>query len=270
MTTAQTQTQTQAQGQSVTNSSTSAGGLSLDTTDLTSATYDAEQIRLMEEVCIVLDRDDGVTGTASKKDCHLMSNIEKGLLHRAFSLFLFDGAGNLLLQQRASEKITFPDMWTNTCCSHPLACPEEQGVSGDLASSVLGVKRAAQRKVAHELGIAASDAPVAGMTYLTRIHYVAPSDGVWGEHEIDYILFLQHPHGRPNTDINPNEVRDTRWVSQAELRDMFAHNPDNLTYTPWFKLICETFLFTWWDKLSSPAGLDACKDETTIHRLGFD
>ena len=49
-----------------------------------------------------------------------MENINKGLLHRAFSVFLFDSQNRLLLQQRASEKITFPDMWTNTCCSHPL------------------------------------------------------------------------------------------------------------------------------------------------------
>jgi isopentenyl-diphosphate delta-isomerase len=54
-----------------------------------------------------------------------MANINKGLLHRAFSVFLFDSQNRLLLQQRASEKITFPDMWTNTCCSHPLNTPDE-------------------------------------------------------------------------------------------------------------------------------------------------
>lgn len=56
---------------------------------------------------------------------HLMTNITDGLLHRAFSVFLFDSQNRLLLQQRASEKITFPDMWTNTCCSHPLNTPSE-------------------------------------------------------------------------------------------------------------------------------------------------
>lgn len=54
-----------------------------------------------------------------------MENINKGLLHRAFSVFLFDSQNRLLLQQRASEKITFPNMWTNTCCSHPLNTPDE-------------------------------------------------------------------------------------------------------------------------------------------------
>jgi len=97
--------------------------------------YDEEQIRLMDEVCIVLDEDDQPIGSASKKVCrsnswkpflsgrcwlpgmltcfggkkgHLMENINKGLLHRAFSVFLFDSKNRLLLQQRATEKITFP------------------------------------------------------------------------------------------------------------------------------------------------------------------
>jgi hypothetical protein len=70
--------------------------------------YDDEQIRLMDEVCIVLDENDKPIGSASKKICHLMTNIDKGLLHRAFSVFLFDKEKRLLLQQRADEKITFP------------------------------------------------------------------------------------------------------------------------------------------------------------------
>jgi isopentenyl-diphosphate Delta-isomerase len=145
------------------------------------AGYDEEQIRLMDEVCIVLDRDDQPIGAASKKICHLMANIDKGLLHRAFSVFLFDRAGRLLLQQRAAEKITFPDMWTNTCCSHPLGVPGETGVG--LAASVQGVRRAAQRKLGHELGIKPEQVPTDQFDFLTRIHYLAPSDGKWGEHE---------------------------------------------------------------------------------------
>jgi isopentenyl-diphosphate delta-isomerase len=110
-----------------------------------------------------------------------MTNIDQGLLHRAFSVFLFDSDNKLLLQQRASEKITFPDMWTNTCCSHPLGIPGETG-SG-LEESVMGVKRAAQRKLDHELGIKAEQVPIDQFKFLTRIHYKAPSDGNWGEHE---------------------------------------------------------------------------------------
>lgn len=112
---------------------------------------------------------------------HLMTNIDKGLLHRAFSCFLFDDKNRLLLQQRASEKITFPDMWTNTCCSHPLGIPGETG--SNLPDSVDGVKRAAQRKLDHELGIKKEQVPFEDFHFLTRIHYKAPSDGKWGEHE---------------------------------------------------------------------------------------
>lgn len=113
-----------------------------------------------------------------------MENIEKGLLHRAFSVFLFDNKNRLLLQQRASEKITFPDMWTNTCCSHPLGVPGETGST--LETAIMGVKRAAQRKLDQELGIKAHQVPLDMFHFLTRIHYVAPSDGKWGEHESEF------------------------------------------------------------------------------------
>lgn len=96
------------------------------TLDSSLAGHDEEQIRLMEERCIVLDNDDKYLRDGSKKECHLMTNINKGLLHRAFSVLLFDPTtGKLLLQRRALEKITFPNMWTNTCCSHPLAIKGE-------------------------------------------------------------------------------------------------------------------------------------------------
>lgn len=123
---------------------------------------------------------------------HLMKNIDRGLLHRAFSVFLFDSKNRLLLQQRATEKITFPDMWTNTCCSHPLAVPGETGATLDTA--VQGVRRAAQRKLDQELGIKAAQVPLDKFQFLTRIHYKAPSDGKWGEHES--WLFPQLKTGR--------------------------------------------------------------------------
>lgn len=201
--------------------------------------YDEEQVRLMEEVCIVLDNDDKPIGSASKKTCHLMTNIDRGLLHRAFSVFLFDSKNRLLLQQRASEKITFPDLWTNTCCSHPLGIAGETGA--ELSAAIEGVKRAAQRKLDQELGIKAEQVPLDKFQFLTRIHYLAPSDGKWGEHEIDYILFIQ---ADVDVNPNPNEVRDTNYVTAEELKSMFA-NP-NLKFTPWFKLICNSMLFEWW------------------------
>lgn len=238
-----------------------------DASDL--AGYDEEQIRLMDEVCVVLDNDDKPIGSASKKACHLMTNINNGLLHRAFSCFLFDPKHKkLLLQQRATEKITFPDMWTNTCCSHPLAHPAEAG-KGDLVSNVEGAKRAAIRKLDHELGIKSEQVPFSDFDFLTRIHYLAPSDGKWGEHEIDYILFIE---ADVTLDINKNEVRDTRWVSADELRQMFkdvesqSGKDKDLKYTPWFRLICESFLFKWWDALEEGSLKDHIGDES-IQRM---
>lgn len=112
---------------------------------------------------------------------HLMVNINQGLLHRAFSVFLFNSKNQLLLQQRAVGKITFPDMWTNTCCSHPLGIPGEGG--SDLSEAIAGVKRAAQRKLEQELGINSTQVPLFMFKFLTRIHYKASSDEKWGEHE---------------------------------------------------------------------------------------
>jgi len=195
----------------------------------------------MDERCIVVDDNDKPLLALDKKTCHLMENINKGLLHRAFSAFVFRPSdGKLLLQQRASEKITFPDMWTNTCCSHPLDDFEEEKVE----INQRGVKVAASRKLEHELGIPLSQTPVDQFQYLTRIHYLAPSNGIWGEHEIDYILFLTAV-----VDVKPNanEVRDFKYVSKEELQAMF-NDPDN-SFTPWFKLIARDFLFGWWDTL---------------------
>ncbi|KAK6828598.1 Isopentenyldiphosphate isomerase [Apiospora arundinis] len=230
----------------------------IDTTSAALDGHDEEQIRLMDEVCIVLDENDLPIGTASKKLCHLMTNIDKGLLHRAFSVFLFDDQNRLLLQQRASEKITFPDMWTNTCCSHPLHIPSETGST--LTESIEGVKNAAQRKLDHELGIKKEQVPLENFRFLTRIHYKAPSDGKWGEHEIDYILFI-----KANVDLDPNknEVQDTKYVSPAELKTLFAD--PQLKFTPWFKLICESMLFEWWESLDS--GLEKYENEQQIRRM---
>ncbi|CAN3353351.1 isopentenyl-diphosphate delta-isomerase [Diutina catenulata] len=232
------------------------------------AGHDAEQIKLMEELCIVLDYDDKPVGSGTKKVCHIMDNIRQGLLHRAFSVFMFNADGKLLLQQRADEKITFANMWTNTCCSHPLCVPAELGASGQaninsLPAAVAGAKNAAVRKLEHELGIPPAEVPVSSFEFLTRIHYMSPSggeDSKWGEHEIDYIL-IQQCANDITVNANYNEVRDFKWVSEAELKAMFAD--DSLVFTPWFKLICEKFLFKWWANLKD---LDQFKDDS-IHRM---
>ncbi|CAI2180275.1 16856_t:CDS:2 [Funneliformis geosporum] len=213
--------------------------------------YDDEQVKLMQEMCIVVNEKDEKISTDTKKNCHLMENIKKGLLHRAFSVFLFDSENKLLLQQRASEKITFPDYWTNTCCSHPLNTPLELEEAAQI-----GVRRAAQRKLEQELGIKPEKVPLDDFVFLTRVHYLAPSDGLWGEHERKFTL--------NDLAINKNEVRAVEFLSSEELRQKF-YNP-GLKFTPWFKLICENFLFKWWPKLDD---LESSKDISTIHKLGF-
>ena len=117
-------------------------------TDPDLSRLDQTQLDLLAEQCILVNTEDKVLGHETKKQCHLNTNIDSGLLHRAFSVFLFNSNGQLLLQQRSSAKITFPEYFTNTCCSHPLYRPEE--LEDD---QQLGVKRAAQRKLGHELGI---------------------------------------------------------------------------------------------------------------------
>ncbi|KAK9760593.1 isopentenyl-diphosphate delta-isomerase idi1 [Basidiobolus ranarum] len=220
--------------------------------------YDEEQVRLMEEMCILVDENDKAYGGDTKKNCHLNENLDKGLLHRAFSVFLFDDKNRLLLQQRAEEKITFPNLFTNTCCSHPLCIPSEL-----IEEAQLGVRNAAQRKLEHELGIPPEQVPVDDFEYLTRIHYKSPSDDVWGEHEIDYILFIRASNVTLN--VSPNEVKSVRYVTKEELQNLFAESDKNdMQFTPWFRFIAESYLYQWWDNLDN---LESQKDHDKIHRF---
>lgn len=84
--------------------------------------HDHTQVALLNEPCILVDSNDRVVGKASKKECHLLENIQKeNMLHRAFSVFIFNHKKELLITQRSSYKILFPNHWTNACCSHPLS-----------------------------------------------------------------------------------------------------------------------------------------------------
>ncbi|KAJ7973635.1 Isopentenyl-diphosphate isomerase [Quillaja saponaria] len=175
---------------------------------------DAVQRRLMfEDECILVDENDRVVGHDSKYNCHLMEKIEsENLLHRAFSVFLFNSKFELLLQQRSATKVTFPLVWTNTCCSHPLYRESEL-----IDENALGVRNAAQRKLLDELGIPAEDVPVDQFTPLGRILYKAPSDGKWGEHELDYLLFIVRDVG---VNPNPDEVADIKYVNREQLKEL--------------------------------------------------
>ena len=110
---------------------------------------DITQEELLKEALVMVDESDCVTGYETKRDCHLKKNIlQYGMLHRAFSVFLFNKQGELLLQQRSNEKITFPGYITNSCCSHPL-----YDVSELDEYKHTGIRRAAKRRLSYELGI---------------------------------------------------------------------------------------------------------------------
>lgn len=98
---------------------------------------DPVQKQLLDEECILLDNDDRIIGKGSKKDCHIVRANGDIRLHRAFSVFLFNSKGELLIQQRSKAKITFPSMWTNTCCSHPLAISSELEETDALGGKIL-------------------------------------------------------------------------------------------------------------------------------------
>ncbi|XP_057620661.1 isopentenyl-diphosphate Delta-isomerase 1-like [Chionomys nivalis] len=230
---------------------------SLTVPEINTSHLDEQQVQLLAETCILIDENDNKIGADTKKNCHLNENVDKGLLPRAFSVFLFNTENKLLLQQRSDAKITFPGCFTNSCCSHPLSNSDELE-----ENSAIGVKRAAQRRLKVELGIPLEEVDPKEMHYLTRIYYKVQSDGIWGEHEIDYILFL-----RKNVTLNPdpNEIKSYCYVSKEELKEMMKKAASGeIKLTPWFKIIADTFLFKWWDNLNH---LSQFVDHEKIHRM---
>ncbi|CAM8979780.1 hypothetical protein QQ045_000408 [Rhodiola kirilowii] len=231
--------------------------------DAPDAGMDAVQRKLMfEDECILVDESDGVVGHESKYNCHLWENIQtKHMLHRAFSVFLFNSKYELLLQQRSKTKVTFPLVWTNTCCSHPLYRESEL-----IDESYLGVRNAAQRKLLDELGIPAQDVPVDQFTPLGRMLYKAPSDGKWGEHELDYLLFIVKD---VSVNPNPDEVADIKYVNKEQLKELLRKadaGEEGLKLSPWFRLVVDNFLYKWWDHVEKGT-LHEAADMKTIHKL---
>ena len=199
------------------------------------------QAALLKEKVILVDKNDQIVGSETKENAHLISNIlGKGVLHRAFSVFLFNTKNELLLQQRSSEKITFPNLWTNTCCSHPLYTIEEE------RDPVIGTRIAAVRRMQDELGI--SDIKNEDITFMTKIIYYGASNGEWGEHELDHVLLVKKD---VPTKPNPNEVRAVKYVSREELYRLLDSDDKQFKVTPWFKIICNSFLKKWWDNIDN-------------------
>ncbi len=160
----------------------------------------------MKEMLILVDRYDNVIGSEEKMKAH-----EEGVLHRAFSVFIFNDRGEMLLQQRAKSKYHSGGLWTNACCSHPR--PGES------------VEQAGHRRLVEEMGF---DCPLeVKFNFIYRAEF---DDGLI-EHELDHVLF-----GKYNGEIhlNPDEVENYRWVSIDELKKDMNENTDH--YTVWFKI----------------------------------
>ena len=97
---------------------------------------------------------------------------------------------------------------------------------------------------------------------IARIHYKAMSDAVWGEHEIDHVLFIQND---VDIEANPNEVKSFCYVNQKQMREILQDAKNGkVIITPWFELLCKKFLFAWWDNISNLASV---KDQKTIHYM---
>jgi len=219
---------------------------------------DATQAALLDEVVILVDNNDVALGFETKKNSHLMENIDKGMLHRAFSCFLFNSNGELLLQQRARSKVTFPGNWTNTCCSHPLNIPEEV-----IEDQQIGVRKAVIRKLNHELGIPLDSIKPEDLFFLTKIHYKSASgEGIWGEHEVDYIFFVQKD---VHLKVNPNEVMDCKYIKNYSELTTFLKSASMVSQiTPWFQLIVNSFLEKWWTNLGN---LSSVAQPDVIHHM---
>jgi len=190
--------------------------------DNKTANMDKKQVELLNEMCIVVDENDKILGSKSKKECHLMENINNGLLHRAFSVMLFNSKGEFLLTQRSDAKITFAGYFTNTCCSHPLHNQLEMD-----QNHAIGVKRAAQRRLQIELGIEPLQIPLGDIKYMTRFLYKAPSGGLWGEHEIDYALVIQKD---VTLNPDPNEVKFLKFIPKDQFLSFLRKFNNNNTF----------------------------------------
>ncbi|HTF19847.1 MAG TPA: isopentenyl-diphosphate Delta-isomerase [Chryseolinea sp.] len=162
----------------------------------------------MEQV-ILVDEYDNALGTMEKMEAH-----RKGVLHRAFSVLVFNSKGELLLQKRAAAKYHSGGLWTNTCCSHP--APAES------------IDDAAQRRLLYEMGIDVHP------SFAFKFTYRAALDHGLTEHELDYV-FTATFDGEPRA--NPHEVEDWKYVELSTLRADLIREPER--YTAWFKYIVE-------------------------------
>ena len=166
----------------------------------------------MEEQVILVDEQDNPIGLMGKLEVH-----QKALLHRAFSVFILNDKGEIMLQRRAAGKYHSPLLWTNTCCSHP-----REGES---------TIEAGRRRLKEEMGFEVPLRDVASFIYK------APFDNGLTEHELDHIL-IGYYNELP--EINEDEVAAWRWALPSEIQEDIELHPD--LYTEWFKIIFKNFL----------------------------
>ncbi|MEM0519635.1 isopentenyl-diphosphate Delta-isomerase [Aequorivita flava] len=166
---------------------------------------------MIEEQVILVNEKDEQLGLMPKQEAH-----EKGVLHRAFSVFIFNHKNELLLQQRALHKYHTPGLWTNTCCSH------QRHNESSLA--------AGKRRLFEEMGFTTD------LKETTTFIYKAPFDNGLTEHELDHILVGSF-NGTP--EINPEEVAAWKWMDLEAVKTDIAQNPN--IYTAWFKIIFDKF-----------------------------
>ena len=218
---------------------------------------DEEQAALMAEAIIKVSEQDEPLGSISKIEAHRGA----GAFHRAFSVLLFNSKGEMLLQQRSGEKVTFPHVWANACCSHPLYSPEELD-----EANAMGVKRAALRKLEQELGIDPSTVSTDDMTFMTKMRYAARMNQEWIEREVDHILVMS---ADVELAVNPNEVADVMWVNQEALEAMLVEDrPPEQAVDPWFRCIASRIMNpAWWEGFNNPMALKELADDE-IHDMG--
>lgn len=192
---------------------------------------DASQAEMMEELVLCLDTDDNVIESASK----LTTHYGEGLLHRAFSVLIFDSEGKLLVQQRSSDKITFPAIWANSCCSHPL------DIVGENGDPIEGVIEAARRKLDQELGIPRTVTNNWEFNHIGRFEYKSRWDAEWIENEIDHVLIVQ---ADCEVNFNRNEIQAVDWLSKESLTQMMERKGrwKSQIIAPWFEAIYHNFL----------------------------
>ena len=160
----------------------------------------------MNELLILVDQNDKELGAMDKMSVH-----RKGLLHRAFSLFIFNSAGELLLQQRADEKYHSAGLWSNTCCSHPL--------KGESLADAM------KRRMLEEMGMQCD------LNFMFSFIYKTKLENELTEHELDHVYF-----GVTDDlpDPNPSEVKAWKYVSLPNLETDIKAYPEK--YSAWLEI----------------------------------